>query len=569
MKRTIALTAALLVGLQILANPADAATRRWVGGNNIWLDNLASEYWTPADEPDFDDTAYFATPDTVRMGNDNRVNAVTLLGGAHLSTQQHTLDVPGLTSIFGTLTVGGNDLTGAAGTGLYAGDITIVSGGALRIGGSRISYHVSPSYGPIGTLLNLGTVAGNGSIYNTDILDSTFSMFVNRGTLNVQSVYTPGRFIPLGQPATPRTLRIHASSSNARFDMDGNVEGTTPGSVNIYAQQTLDLDVRLSDPMSGSINLFHNSTLDVEDAWSLDIGTITVDNGYVPGSFFFPSISADVAYIRGGLFRQTGGTINIADHDGTLQFDAPASISGGVINNSGTVVAANRMSLLAGSSFTGGTLVNLPGSRTERLDLHASTDVDTDVINHGVLELTDASVGLVSIGGDFEQTSTGQTYFDLGGLVTGQNDQLAIEGSATLDGSLRVFTPSFTPGLGDTFTILTASSVAGEFSLIDDSFAGLIARTTFEATYRPNAVLLNVVPELDGDYDLDGDVDGGDFLELQRGMGTRFDANDLAKWRDNYGNGGAPALAIAAVPEPTSIMLLVLGTLAPACCRQR
>ena len=63
---------------------------------------------------------------------------------------------------------------------------------------------------------------------------------------------------------------------------------------------------------------------------------------------------------------------------------------------------------------------------------------------------------------------------------------------------------------------------------------------------------------LDGDFDTDGDVDGDDFLEWQRGAATPA---DLALWQGNYGAPSGTATN-SAVPEPTSVLLLgIAGTL--------
>lgn len=63
------------------------------------------------------------------------------------------------------------------------------------------------------------------------------------------------------------------------------------------------------------------------------------------------------------------------------------------------------------------------------------------------------------------------------------------------------------------------------------------------------------VEMLEGDYDLDFDIDGADFLAWQREDATE---EGLTAWQDGYGN-GAPLIAIQ-VPEPTSgLILLVLA----------
>jgi hypothetical protein len=77
-----------------------------------------------------------------------------------------------------------------------------------------------------------------------------------------------------------------------------------------------------------------------------------------------------------------------------------------------------------------------------------------------------------------------------------------------------------------------------------------------------------------GDYDLDGDVDGGDFLKWQRSFGSDdsmadgdldgiVDADDLAIWQDHYGELVESAAAGTTVPEPGSLgLLLTMAALA-------
>jgi hypothetical protein len=61
-------------------------------------------------------------------------------------------------------------------------------------------------------------------------------------------------------------------------------------------------------------------------------------------------------------------------------------------------------------------------------------------------------------------------------------------------------------------------------------------------------------PGQPGDFDEDGDVDGADFLKWQRGESPNaLSPGDLQDWQNNYG--GAPLAAVAAIPEPSSIVL--------------
>jgi hypothetical protein len=63
----------------------------------------------------------------------------------------------------------------------------------------------------------------------------------------------------------------------------------------------------------------------------------------------------------------------------------------------------------------------------------------------------------------------------------------------------------------------------------------------------------------DGDYNDDGFVDGADFLVWQRGESPNsLDPGDLEAWKTNYGTSPA-AVAVGAVPEPTTLGLAVVA----------
>lgn len=86
-----------------------------------------------------------------------------------------------------------------------------------------------------------------------------------------------------------------------------------------------------------------------------------------------------------------------------------------------------------------------------------------------------------------------------------------------------------------------------------------------------------------GDYDADGDVDLADYLAWRNAYGTStilygsgadgnydglINAADYTVWRNNLGAGGSGSLA-ATVPEPTTLLMLLVGMLAVASLRLR
>jgi hypothetical protein len=110
---------------------------------------------------------------------------------------------------------------------------------------------------------------------------------------------------------------------------------------------------------------------------------------------------------------------------------------------------------------------------------------------------------------------------------------------------------------------LTSRGYAGQF--LDD----VLAAFGFSAS-------------LQGDFDVDGDVDGADFLDWQRQVGsavpngTGADANgdgtvdglDLAKWSENFGQPAAAPVA-ASVPEPASFALVSMAAMIASARRHR
>jgi hypothetical protein len=108
---------------------------------------------------------------------------------------------------------------------------------------------------------------------------------------------------------------------------------------------------------------------------------------------------------------------------------------------------------------------------------------------------------------------------------------------------------------------------------LENTFGGGVSISYFEQTFRASQP---------SDFNLDGDVDGGDFLAWQRGLGTTgvggrtkgnangdsiVDASDLGVWRSQFGYQPPAAHGnVDSVPEPggfalalTSIVALKLG----------
>jgi hypothetical protein len=117
-------------------------------------------------------------------------------------------------------------------------------------------------------------------------------------------------------------------------------------------------------------------------------------------------------------------------------------------------------------------------------------------------------------------------------------------------------------------------------SLLDESsHLGLRLRSTTAGPYVriatsehltavPPRLVLEFSTSLEGDFNLNGVVDGADFLAWQRGNSpVPLGAADLAAWKANFG-ASAANIAAGAVPEPGACGMLLTALLAFHCRRR-
>ncbi len=75
--------------------------------------------------------------------------------------------------------------------------------------------------------------------------------------------------------------------------------------------------------------------------------------------------------------------------------------------------------------------------------------------------------------------------------------------------------------------------------------------------------LVRTIPDLPGDFNHDGTVDAADYVVWRKNPGGIYEATDFNIWRAHFGQtvgSVSVASAIATVPEPTTLVLLMLVT---------
>jgi hypothetical protein len=159
------------------------------------------------------------------------------------------------------------------------------------------------------------------------------------------------------------------------------------------------------------------------------------------------------------------------------------------------------------------------------------------------------------------------THIELAGTTPGtQYDRINVTGALALDGDLSVsLLGGFTPAAGNAFDILDWGSLSGTFDAITlPTLATNLAWNTSQL-YTTGALSIGYA----GDFNLNGVVDGADFLILQRGGSpTPNSASDLALWRGNFGATSLVATSVAA-PEPHAAGMMLASALLLPLARRR
>jgi hypothetical protein len=172
-------------------------------------------------------------------------------------------------------------------------------------------------------------------------------------------------------------------------------------------------------------------------------------------------------------------------------------------------------------------------------------------------------IGTLAIIGRFANGPAATTAIELGGTDAGAFDKISVTGGVALDGALIMsLVNAFVPSIGNSFKVITSTEeLAGSFDLLQlpDGF-------NWKVNY--NADNLELVVGNPGDFNNDGKVDGADYVKWRNDAGGPLNYN---AWRSNFGvtyGSGAGVGESAAVPEPTSAVLVFFAACGSAARRR-
>ncbi len=322
----------------------------------------------------------------------------------------------------------------------------------------------------------------------------------------------------------------------------------------------------------------HDANINVKDNGRLWIRTlqhrggeahITIENNAqfeIFDVFFNASPELGVSTILGDV-NGNERTSELSEDPGnkatiTIKNSGVMTVDSNVGGSSWTGLAISGGKNRGGNGGGGETLIDIQdqGTFIVQQDLNMTLGFDVDATSTLKVRGPDA---IVQVNGDlrmaldeFDDENPGSA--SLHAVITAAtHSTIEVGGNINIDnGELIVELDGFTPIGGESYQLIDAGSITGTaFSSEDFSLASLLDGLSWEVALDGSSVLLNVIGELTslpGDFDVDNDTDGSDFLLWQRDPGV----GNLSDWQTGYGL-SASTVATAAVPEPSTLLLLI------------
>jgi T5SS/PEP-CTERM-associated repeat protein len=427
-------------------------------------------------------------------------------------------------------------------------------------------------------------MSGGSLNFTEQLINQLAGKIDGHGTINVD-----GDMVNHGEINVAEVMEINANALDGRFMNLGEID--VQGSLKIAAAN-IELDGQMRVAQNKALNLITTATAQIAQGIisgvvQLDGGTMSANNGLLFGT---PQLNAQAESVVSAIPAQVRENYNqvqqnIADfaaaHANQLQ-QLPAT------------EAAELQTLIQQHQTTSQTLQGIVDALNAchncvgnfRSTIIADTEVLGTIIAGGT-----KGIGNVEFVGDLAMEIGSSLELELSGVNQGQFDKINVDGIvsfeiganmvlAMLDPSdLQNGTNLFLPAIGNSFDVISADAIDAEFIMIDGpayadrSFVAGVVNTASGQSLRITVVPIIGLP---GDYNQNGVVDAADYVVWRNNLGSGtplpndnspgVDLSDYNVWRAHFGQTAASGNAAAAdapsfaVPEPATVVLLILTT---------
>lgn len=291
------------------------------------------------------------------------------------------------------------------------------------------------------------------------------------------------------------SLLVPSALDNITFSANGAANQST----NLGADFTINT-LTIKDPAAVTIAGANTLTLAGDPGLTINAGAglVTISSGLAfTGSAPLVTVNNTAGAIFSGVVTSAGSLIKAGT--GSLGISGATTVTGPAS------IAAGTLNILTGGSFTAlsttvaaGSTVSVAGAlNSPAVNIQAGGNLDgTGIITGNVMNLgtvnPGAAVGALTINGTYTQGGSGLLATEL--VTPANHDQLLISGAANLGGTLVITTAGgLRPNLGDSFDIIQAGNVAGQFATVVNPFAGPGTLVNLVVVYTPTAVFVNAV----------------------------------------------------------------------------
>ena len=450
--------------------------------------------------------------------------------------QQTTVPANGDTAIFSDAALGVNSTVDAATTidFLTINQSTTTATNKITLGANL----TIDSNGTTGSGINYGSTISNAAMFEVDLNGNTLNFSSSSGGGQNHNLYGTYIFDTIGSRISTSRQYGTGGSDTLSFNIGSganlaNVEVTANGTIgNIVPGSPGQNSTRLAtvEIASGSqVNISNNATLnmlrqtrsDGGTIWRVNnSGSISIESGSTLG-VEFNQLNNSNKIVNIGLTNKSGGVLN---HNGVVKIDLHERGTGTIINegtwnvgmagiiqgevdsagsgDGGTVVMTNAANgLITGASATTSLAYNPQTSATflnQSLTLTNSGIISAGVGHNGsgtssvgTMNFTDINIDASTAANSFRFDLASTSSFDLINLNTG---------TLALDNTLAIldvyFVNGFNPNDGDSFDIINASSITGNFATINlFNGSGAAADSSNWSFNNSNGVLTYAIPE--------------------------------------------------------------------------
>ncbi|TWU28255.1 PEP-CTERM sorting domain-containing protein [Bythopirellula polymerisocia] len=388
---------------------------------------------------------------------------------------------------------------------------------------------------------------GYNSVSNTESWNSKIAGFLN---LDAAGITTPRGWTLVKNNGT---LGIWAADSDgggddfAFYELDLSGPNPTATKKELFTSPT-------GGPYANQISLAEDPTSDT-----------TTNDGEI--DHLFVDKNGNLVIVESGYFDTTMGSTTPQTGNGGETAQEPRVFTVGIADyNSPDSDASGFNEVIptgpAGTGFND----TSPWTVTASIPVTGAIDNDTEVTNStrvaydkstGYLYIVDQDTGFTEDIYVFDPATGTIVYSELNPFDIGIFNR----------GTLKVFTRGDIDGSGE---VTYADIQALADGIADPTLGGTVSASVGAEWYDLTSdgaltaadlseLVTNILGTALGDFDLDGDVDGHDFLVYQRGAGSLFDSGDLSDWQLNYGFTNMPLASGTAVPEPATLTMILLG----------